>query len=147
MARQLVMKGQTVSGGQEKLNFGGKTPGVAFRLVSFKLWGATNLGASSNEYWATLTRAKVIEDPANPNFNNEGLVGVASLFNHNSPAYPPGALEVIDYEALITQDCLLGVIDTADSEAVNWQLTFEEVKLSNAAEAVANFNQFTISDD
>jgi len=146
MARQLVMRGQTVSGGQEKLNFGGKTPGLAYRLVSFKLWGSTNLGASSNEMWGTLTRAKVIEDPANPNFNNEGLVGVASYFVHNSPAYPPGALEVIHPYALITQDCLLGVIDTADSEAVNWQLTFEEIKMSKSEEAVANFNQFTIFD-
>jgi len=147
MPETLVMTGKTVDSGTEVLNFGGKTPGHAYRLISFKLWGATNLGASSNEYWASLTRAKTAEDPVNPNFKNEGLVGVASLFLHNSPAYPPGALEVINPEALITQDCILTVQDTSDSEACNWMLTFEKVKLSASAEAVANFQQFTIFDD
>ncbi len=146
MPRKLVMRGKTATGGTEKLNFGGKTPGYAYRLTSMKLWGSNNLGGASNELWATLTRAKVIEDPVAPNFNNEGLIGVSSTFIHNSPAYPPTALEVINYEALITQDCLLAVKDTADGDAINWQLTFEEVKMSNSEEAVANFNQFTIFD-
>ena len=147
MPKNLVMRGKTATGGTEKLNFGGKTPGYAYRLTSFKLWGSNNLGASSNENWATLTRAKTIEDPVAPNFSNEGLVGVAVFMTHTSPAYPPQALEIINYEALITQDCLLAVKDTSDGDPINWQLTFEEVKMSNAEEAVANFNQFTIFDE
>lgn len=144
--KKLCMRGKTASGGQETLNFGGKTPGVAFRLTSFKLWVSANAGDSSNEMWATLTRAKVIEDPVNPNFSNEGLVGVAGAFFHTSPAYPPQALEVINYEALITQDCLLAVTETSDGDPINWQLSFEEVKMNSSQEAVANYNQFTISD-
>jgi len=147
MPETLVMTGKTISGGQETLNFGGHTPNYAFKLISFKLWGSNNLGNSSNEHWATLTRAKTIEDPANPNFDNEGLVGVATLFIHNSPAYPPGALEVINPMAIITQDCLLAVEDTADGDPINWMLIFEKVKLTNSAEAVLNFKQFGIFDD
>lgn len=146
MPERLVMTGKTADSGTEVLNFSGPKPGYAYRLISFKLWGATNLGASSNEFWASLTRAKTAEDPTNPNFNNEGLVGVASLFLHNSPAYPPGAISVINPDALITQDCIFTVQDTSDSEACNWMLIFEKVKLSASAEAVLNFNQFTISD-
>jgi len=146
MPETLVMTGQTADGGTELLNFGGKTSGYAYRLISFKLWGSTNLGSASNEMWASLTRAKTAEDPIAPNFTNEGLVGVASIFIHNSPAYPPTAIEVINPKALITQDCILSVNDTADGHAVNYMLTFEKVKLSASAEAVANFNQFTIFD-
>jgi len=147
MPKTLVMRGKTVSGGQETLNFAGPTEGYAFQLIEFKLWGSNNLGASSNEHWATLTRAKTIEDPANPNFNHEGLVGVSVWMAHSSPAYPPQSLELIDSTALITQDCLLAVEDTADGDPINWQLTFQEIKLTSNAEAVLNFKQFGIFDD
>jgi len=146
MPQTLVMTGQVPDGGTQVLNFSGQTPGHAFRLTSFKLWGSTNLGAASNEMWATLTRAKTAEDPVAPNFDNEGLVGVASIFIHNSPAYPPTAIEVINSTALITQDCILSADDTADGHAVNYMLTFEKVKLTDSAEAVANFKQFGIFD-
>lgn len=141
------MRGKTVSGGQETLNFAGPTDGYAFQLIEFKLWGSNNLGSSSNEMWATLTRAKTIEDPVAPNFDNEGLVGVANWEVHGSSAYPPRNNSVIDSTALITQDCLLAATDTDDGDPINWQLTFQEIKLTSNAEAVLNFKQFGIFDD
>ena len=81
-------------------------------------------------------------DPKVPDFRNDALVGVSVFMTHTSPAYPPQSLELIDDLVILTQDLTIAVQDTSDSEAINWQLKFEEVKLTDAAEGVANYQAF-----
>jgi len=151
MKKDFVMRGKTVSGGTEVLNFSGFKPGMAYRMTEFKLYPSTNIGTQNAELAATITAAKAFEDPNNPNFNNEGLIatamiqiGVGSGSNYGSADF-----NVVNDTFLITQNLILAVIDTQAGSPmdVNWQCRFETVKMSGPEEAVANYKQYTISDE
>jgi len=150
MPENLIMRGKTSSGETETLNFSGHTPGYAYRLVDFKIYPAEDIGSANQELAATVTAAKTAEDPSNPNFNNPGLIATA-LWSHDpvpTPSTMSPGLVVVNDMFYITQDLILRVIDTVAGapRPTNWQCRFEKVKLSSSAEAVANFNQFTIFD-
>jgi len=150
MKKEFVMRGQTASGETEVLNFSGYKPGYAYRLVEFSIYPSSIGIGTTVELSASLTAAKTYEDPANPNFNNAGLIGTAFLTNYDSPQYPPSGLNsVVNDTFLITQNLILAVIDTVTGspDAVNWQCKFVSVKMSDAEEAATNFKQFTISDE
>jgi len=148
MPEELIMRGQTVSGGQETLNFGGRTPGYGFHLTQFQLYPSAAIASSSGELLETITADDIGEDPANPNFNHPGLIG--TYFVRIESQYT--SERAINYSVIndlfvVTQDLILMVQDaSAGSQAINWQCKFKKVKLSSSAEAVANFNQFTIYD-
>ena len=54
MPKEFIVKGRTVSGSTEKINLQGGRPGYGYQLHDFKLWGSTNLGATSMEGWGTI---------------------------------------------------------------------------------------------
>ncbi len=149
MKKEFVMRGQTVSGGTEVLNFSGYKPGYVYRMTEIQLWPSTNFGGGAFELAASVTAAKTYEDPSNPNFNNEGLIATAFIQDDANPAYPVSYSSVINDTFLITQNLILAVIDTqaGSPQAVNWQCRFVAEKVNSAEEAVANFKQFTIFDD
>ena len=143
MPKEFLMRGKTVSSGQEKLEFGHQArPGYGYRMTEFALWPSDNLGTTAVELFAAVTSDNSAEDPINPNFNNDGLIAVAKfLFSGNNPV----AESIINDLFVITQDLILSCRDTGGSATpVNWQCRFEEIKLSAAAESVANYNQFSI---
>jgi hypothetical protein len=147
MPQEFVMRGQTASGETEVLNFSGYKPGYAYRLVEFQLWNSTSIGTVKAEQVGTITAAKTAEDPVNPNFNNEGLIGVAALGDNESDAYGPTALSIINDTFLITQNLILMVQDTGgSSNPINWQIRFVAEKMNKSQEAVANYKQYLISD-
>jgi len=146
MNKEFVMRGKTASGSTEVLNFGGFKPGYAYRLIDFEIFFSSGIGTTNQELSATLTAAKTFEDPASPNFDNEGLIASAAL-----SMYPPSnlgsqATTVINHTFLITQDLILAVVDTVAAADINWQCTFVAEKMTGPEEAVANFKQFTIFD-
>jgi len=149
MNKEFVMRGQTASGQTEVLNFSGNTPGYAYRMTEFSIYPSLNVGGVNVELAASVTAAKTLEDPVNPNFNNEGLIAVAQY--HVNPSVTahltPGDLSIVNDTFLITQDLILAVIDTVAGapQATNWQCRFVAEKLVNGEEALANYNQFTIS--
>jgi len=149
MNKEFVMRGQTASGETEVLNFSGYKPGYAYRMTELLLWPSENVGGKEAELVATVTAAKTYEDPANPDFNNEGLIGVAFFNVSNDPAYPKASNSIVNDTFLITQNLILAVLDakTGSPEAVNWQCRFIAEKMTGPEEAVANYKQFTISDD
>jgi len=155
MKKEFVMRGQTPSeagttgvDNQEILNFSGFKPGMAYRLIEFQLWNSTSIGTAKAEQVASITAGKTSIDPVNPNFNDEGLIAVAALGDNESDAYGPTALSIINDTFLITQNLILTVKDTGGTNnPVNWQCRFESVKMSGPEEAVANYKQFTISDE
>ena len=148
MNKEFVMRGQTGSGLTEVLNFSGYKPGYAYRLIEFKLWPSTALGTGKFEGYGTITAGKTAVAPTDPNFNDEGLIGVTSLQDHQDDAYGPNEGFVINDTFLITQNLILMVQDTGGSGyPVNWQCRFVAEKMSGPEEAVANYKQFTISDD
>ncbi len=147
MNKQFVMRGQTASGETDTLNFSGYKPGYAYRLVEFELYPSVIGSSAIGELSASITAAKTAEDPNNPNFNNEGLIGVTSLgFRNDAKFYET---TIINDTFLITQNLILKVIDNeaGDPMAVNWQCRFVAEKMSGPEEAVANYKQFTISDE
>jgi len=144
-AEQLIMRGQTASGLTEVLNFGGSTPGYAYQLTEFQLYPSTAIGAGDTEAVGSVTADDTAEDPENPNFNHAGLIATAHIKYPSSSSRGPQVESVINDLFYITQDLILMVEETG-STAVNWQCKFKKVKLSLSAEAVANFNQFTIYD-
>jgi len=150
MKDEFVMRGQTASGGTETLNFGGHKDGYGFLLTEFVLYPSTNIGGQSYELAATVTAAKALEDPSNPNFNNEGLIGVAKEVQVDNPSYASGVpYSIVNDTFVITQDLILAVIDTqvGSPMAVNWQCRFRPVKLDTAKQALTNYRQFMIFDE
>ena len=146
MPKNFVMRGQTASGETEVLNFSGYKPGYAYRLIEFRLYPSSAIGTNNDELTGSITAGKTAMDPTNPDFNDEGLIGVAYASQYSSPAYPPGDRSIINDTFLITQDLILKVENTDSATPVNWQCRFVAEKMSGPAEAVANYKQFTISD-
>jgi len=149
MKKEFVMRGQTASGFTEVLNFSGYKPGYAYRLVEFVLYPAVNIGGTANELVGSVTAGKVAVAPIEPNFNDEGLIGVAQYRDHYSDAnqYTAGS-GVINDTFLITQNLILMVQDVAgSSNAINWQCRFESVKMNGPEEAATNYKQYAISDE
>jgi len=149
MNKEFVMRGQTASGQTEVLNFSGNKPGYAYRMTEFIIYPGAAVGTTPAELAASVTAAKVLEDPSNPDFNNEGLIAVTQSIHNNSVNYSTTNLTVVNDTFLITQDLILAVIDTQAGSpmAVNWQCRFIAEKLNNGEEAVTNFRQFNISSD
>ena len=113
MPNEFVMRGKTVSGGTEVLNFTGHTPGYAFRMTEFQIYPSADIGeASAQELMASVTAAKTAEDPQNPDFNNDGLIATSFMTTHDNPAYV-GMLPntVVNDTFLITQDLIIKVLD------------------------------------
>ena len=141
------MRGQTASGTNEVLEFAGDKAGYGYRMTEFQIYPSTSATARTVELGATVTAAKTYEDPANPNFNNEGLIATA-LFILDFADYQSSHAVVNDL-FIITQNLIIAVIDTKTGSPtpVNWQCRFKEVKLSTGAQAAANYKQFAIFDD
>jgi hypothetical protein len=156
MRNEFVMRGKTASGEFEILNFGKYKQGTAYKMTEFSLYPSTNFGTVNGELAATVTAAKLTgsppaspADPANPDFNQEGLIATAifqiTKFAENSQN---AGYAVINDTFLITQNLILSVVDTQTGAPmdVNWQCRFESVKMSGAEEAAVNYKQFSISD-
>tara|TARA_Y100001963_G_C6502114_1_gene318328 strand:+ start:123 stop:578 length:456 start_codon:yes stop_codon:yes gene_type:complete len=147
---KFVMRGQTASDHQEVLNFSGFKPGYAYRMTDLTIYPSVSIGTENAELLVSVTAAKTFEDPANPDFSNEGLIGVAMLgmrTDSNNGMFLDHV--VLNDTFLITQNLILAAKDTYPGSpmAVNWQCTFMPVKMSKAEEAVTNYKQFLISDE
>jgi len=153
MKKTFVMRGKTVSGGQELLEFGGRqkeNKNMAYRLVEFQIMPSTTVFASTNvELSATITAAKTFEDPSNPNFNNQGLIASALFGVQGDGHVEVGGVSIINDTFMITNNLILAVIDnqTGSPQDVNWQCRFEAVKMTDAQTAATNFRQYTIFDE
>jgi hypothetical protein len=146
MKKEFVMRGQTASGSTETLNFSGFKPGMAYRIVEFQLYPSTSLGTAQYELSGSITAGKTAVAPSDTNFNDEGLIATSFTSGHASPGVYD--LTVINDTFLITQNLILMVLDSsAGGSPVNWQCRFETVKMTGPEEAVANYRQFTISDE
>jgi len=147
MKKEFVMRGQTASGQQEVLNFSGHTKGYAYRIVEFVLFPTTNIGGASYEMYGSITAGKTAVAPTDPNFNDEGLIATATFQKGTEPYQAITYASVLNDTFLITQNLILMVQDTGGSVyPINWQCRFVSEKMSGPEEAVANYNQFTISD-
>jgi len=148
MNKEFVMRGQTASGTQEVLNFSGFKPGYAYRMTEFMIYPGYIVGDQNAELTATVTAAKTYEDPANPNFNNEGLIATSMSQIAPNSSYGFVYSSVVNDTFLITQNLILAVLDTQAGSpmGINWQCRFVAEKMDASEEAVANFKQFTIFD-
>jgi hypothetical protein len=148
MKKTFVMRGQTASGLTEVLNFSGYKPGYAYRITELKLWPSGNLGGADNECFGTVTAGKTAVTPIDPNFNDEGLIAVATAIFRTTNQMGPYVDSVINDTFLITQNLILMVQDTgAGAAPINWQCRFESVKMSGPEEAATNYKQYSISDE
>jgi len=149
MKKEFVMRGQTASGTQEVLNFSGVTDGYGYIMTEFDIYPSTNVGGVNAELHGTVTAAKTLESPDNPNFANDGLISVASLSIGSSSQLGLNYLSIVNDTFLITQNLILSVLDTVTTlpMAVNWQCRFKAVKMSGPEEAATNYKQYAISDE
>jgi hypothetical protein len=151
MKQEIVMRGQTASGLSETLEFSGiqiENKNMAYKLTEFEIYPSTSIGGATAELAATVTAAKTLEDPENPNFANEGLIGTAMFLINSSTGNPRHVTSIVNDTYKITQNLILAVIDTnaGSPMAVNWQCRFKAVKMSDAEMAANNFKQYMISD-
>ena len=149
MPKEFVMRGQTASDNEEVLNFSGYKPGYAYKLVEFKLF-PSQIATTLCELSGTITAAKTAEDPTNPNFNNEGLIGtaIATMGHEPSSRSTTTNYSIINDTFLITQNLILKVIDNYAGSPmdVNWQCRFVKEKMNGPEEAATNYKQYLISD-
>jgi len=146
MNKEFVMRGRTDSGSTEVLNFSGHKPGYAYRLVEFQLYPADTIGGSNSELVGSITAGKTAVAPGDVNFNDEGLIGTATLRMGSSIGHNTQHYAVVNDTFLITQNLILMVQNTDNSNRINWQCRFVAEKMSDGEEAAANYRQFTISD-
>jgi len=151
MRKEFVMRGQTATtAGQntEVLNFSGYKPGYAFRLVEFQLWSGADLHVINYELMGSITAGKTSITPEIQDFNEEGLIGSASVADNKDSYYPTNFNSIINDTFLITQNLILTVHDSGGSAVpCNWQCRFVSEKMSGPEEAATNYKQFTISDE
>ena len=143
MKKEFVMRGQTVSGQSEVLNFSGFKPGMAYKMTEFSLY--PSVPAGNETLLGTVTAGKTSMAPNAVDFNDEGLI--ASSMDASANVNDTQQKTVINDTFLITQNLILTVMETITSQAINWQCRFKSVKMTNAEEAVTNYKQFTISDE
>jgi len=146
MKKDFVIRGQTASGETEILEFGGYKEGYAYKLIEFQLWGSTNIGGAAAEMMGSITAGKTAVAPTDPNFNNEGLIGVSYYADHDSEAYGPVVGSVLNDTFMITQNLILMVQDIQNNP-INWQCRFVSHKMADAEAAATNFKQFSIFDE
>ena len=79
--------------------------------------------------------------------NRSTMIATAMMENNKDTAYPITYLSVVNDTFLITQNLILMVQSTNSATPVNWQCRFVAEKMSGPEEAVANYKQFTISDE
>ena len=139
------MRGKTAKGVTETLNFSGYKPGYAYRLTEFNLFPSVTHPTDA-QLCAVITAGKTALDPQNPDFSIEGCIGNAVYENDANDAYPGIESVVINNTFLITQNLLLTVFNT-ESHAINWQCRFVAEKMSGSEEAMANYKQYSISDE
>tara|TARA_Y100001963_G_scaffold124557_1_gene175463 strand:- start:393 stop:830 length:438 start_codon:yes stop_codon:yes gene_type:complete len=143
MPEKLIMRGQTASGKHETLSFGGHKDNHAYRITEFILYPSTL--NQDFECCGAITAGKTAVDPLSPTFDDAGIIATGFMGTSASQPYPVKLQFVINDQFYITQDLILSVTDTSSNTApVNWQCKFEKVKLSDSAQAVANYNQSTI---
>ena len=149
MRKEFVMRGSTASDHQEVLNFSGYKPGYAYRLIDIELYPSTSLGQLDSELYVTITAAKTFEDPENPDFDNEGLIGTAFLRTGKEVNYVGAQATVVNDTFLITQNLILACVytKTGSPQKTNWQCRFVAEKMSGPEEAAANYRQYAISDE
>ena len=148
MRKEFVMRGQTASGGQEVLNFGKYKAGYAYRMTELQIYPSTNIPSTDFEGTISVTAGKTAVASNDPNFNDEGLIGVSLVQNNANNSYPASVLTVIDDTFIITQNLILFVFNQGGSnEPVNWQCRFKSVKMTGPEEAAVNYKQYAISDE
>ena len=146
MPKEFIMRGKTASGGTEKLDFGHQARlGYGYQIREFTLFPSASIGGTDHELTGTISCGTTAITPTDPDFNDDALIA-SSIYDHNRNSnYGPVFSTVLNDLFVITQDLILMVQDAGGgSEPVNWQCRFEEIKLSTAAEAVANFKQYSI---
>tara|TARA_R110002074_G_scaffold293187_1_gene464898 strand:+ start:40 stop:519 length:480 start_codon:yes stop_codon:yes gene_type:complete len=159
MRKEFVMRGKTASGEYDILEFGGRqkeNKNMAYRMTEFLIYPSSSIGTAHAELAATVTAGKLTgtppaspSDPANPDFEQEGLIASALFGMGDSISYPKMLISVVNDTFLITQNLVIAAIDTISGApmATNWQCRFEAVKMTDAQTAATNFKQFTISDE
>ncbi len=149
MPKEFIIKGQTASfkadGIYETLNFGVKD-GYGFKLIEFRVWPSAGTNAN-DELDGIITAGKTVADPAAPNFNDPGTIGVACWENNSSEQYGPNNASLVDDTFMITQDLLLSVNDYQGDDPINWFCRFRAEKMSESEKANQNYRQFMIFDE
>jgi hypothetical protein len=149
MKQEIVMRGQTASGGTETLEFSGiqtENKNMAYKMTEFKIYPSGAIGAANYEMCGSVTAGKSAVDPQDPNFDNEGLISTA-MFMASDTTGRGGQSQhgIVNDTFLITQNLILMVFEV-NSTAVNWQCRFKAVKMTDAEMAANNFKQYMISD-
>ena len=147
MRKEFVIRGMLTHGVSEVLNFSGYKPGYAYRLTEFSVWPSGNVHGATDELAASITAEKTAADPINPDFNQEGLIGNAMYINSANNTDGPGLASLVNDTFLITQNLLILARDESGGNDINYQARFVSEKMSGPEEAVANYKQYTISDE
>ena len=156
MPREFILRGKGSGTGADplayqRINISGFNSESGFRLVEFEVWPSVDAVAAGGDFqfMGALSRCSFDNRTSfvaqTPDFNDSALIANAQYQYGNSATEAPSATSLINDLAILTQDLVLHTIETrGTSVGVNWQIRLKEVKLTDAARAVANYEQYSI---
>lgn len=129
MAKILSYRGLLTDGGQQRILLSTKKGEVGYRIVKFEVI-ANKPGAVSQESILKLYKTEQSSIDAIIDFSDTTLIAAALWFNKSSVDFPVSEQIVFDQE-IFNQDIYITHSEVDASEACNYYLELEAIKLSD----------------
>ena len=131
-----TFRGQLNSSVQDTIALHTPDGSTGYRIRKFQVMPATP-GATSYEYVVKIFKTSQTTIDGTVNFSDQTLLGVVYLEGNNNNAYIDGLQTVFDQE-IFNQDIYISNFDVdGDTEAINYYIELEQVKLDLSQNTVA----------
>jgi len=126
-------RGLLADGGQDKIRIEGATGAIAWRITKFALL-FDNPGTQSVEHIVKVYREEQSAIDGVINFEDNELLAAGFLSGSTSATYPEDLTVIFD-NSLFSRNIWVTQSDVAGSQACNYYIELEEVKVSQAGMA------------
>ncbi len=142
MSKIKTFRGKLATGTQAQIHLAGGDADTGYKIVKLQLFH-TDPGIGGAEHTIKVYAVKQTAIDAAVDFNDETLLGVGYLEDHQANEYPVSTITVFD-QTVFNQDIFVTCIDTKGSDGCNYYIELEEVKMSKNEQAVVNFKSALI---
>jgi hypothetical protein len=130
-------RGKLATGTQDQIYIAGGDADTGYKIVKLQLFH-TDPGIGAAEHTVKVFSIKQTAVDNVVDFSDETLLAVAHLADHQDVANPLDTIAVFDNE-IFNQDIYVTHIDTRGSEACNYYIELEEIKMKDSEAAVINY--------
>jgi len=131
-----TFRSKLADGQQQRIRLSTNQGLVGYKILKFQIITEEPYGGANAEHVVQLT-AEPQTPTANVNFNNPLLLGVATI-NNATAGYNYSSVPVIIFDhTTVNQDMFIQHIDNAGSQACNYYIELEQIRL--------NLNEATVA--